>query len=93
MPWAEIIKLLLPIIIELIGNKKKKPDASVQQLVACWNSPQGLHDFVSEVCSRAEANGEIKPAQKLDVVLAFAEVAESPLAPLFIEYLYEMSDA
>ena len=92
MPWAEIIKLLLPIIIELIGNKKKA-GASMNAVVACWSSPQGRCDFVREACSMAESRGLIAPDQKLDIVMTLAEKADNPLAPLFIEYLYEMSDA
>ena len=88
----DIIKLLLPIIIEIIGNKKKNQTiSSVVDAVQCWENPTTRRMTVRSVIDLALDEGVIEESQRVDVILAFAAFGDNPLTPLYIEALYKMA--
>ena len=84
MPWIELIRLLLPIIIELIGNKKKN-GKSLEDIQACWADPRSRAQFVEELAFHTAVTNRI------DVVIAGLEVFDHPLIPVLIRAIYEVA--
>jgi hypothetical protein len=79
MPWIEIIRLIAPIIVDIIKNKNVAAPAAVE----CWNSNDGRVNMVRDICKNARAQN--LPVSDADIILALAQAAEDPLLPLYIE--------
>ena len=85
----EIIKLLLPLIIQLLGNKQKAGQAvDSEAAINCWRSPSSRATFVAELLTLGIDQGRILPDEMPLIVAGLNDMADSPLMPLFIEALY-----
>lgn len=94
MPWVELIRILLPLILEMIREKREEGSVtSSAKAVDCWNSPAGRIEMVGNLCIKGVERGLISSEQQLDVIWAAMEQGDNVLMPILIEKIYELSQA
>jgi len=89
----EIIKLLLPLIIQMLGDKKKSGQAADSlAAINCWRSPSGRAEFVAKLCAEGISQGRIRVDEVPTVIAALEDMADSSLMPIFVESLYALPE-
>jgi hypothetical protein len=88
--WIQIFIKLIPIFMELFGNKAKgKEVTSAQNAIDCWQNPKSRAEFVGQVLDEGLNQKVITFSEAAELVVAIIEHGDNPMVVALVQLAYK----